>query len=75
MPRTAENKTVQTNKMDRKESEVSTKEMDKIAGSFYLEKEINNIKISIPLVELAKNPMYRKQITKMINFFRFRESF
>jgi ribonuclease HI len=68
MPRTAKNKTVQTNKMDRKESEVSAKETDKIAGSFCLENEINKIKIPIPLVELAKNPVYRKQITKMINF-------
>jgi hypothetical protein len=68
MPITAKEKVVQTNKMDRKESEVSAKEMDTIAGSFCLENEINKIKIPIPLVELAKNPMYRKKITKMINF-------
>ena len=53
-----ENKTMQTNKMDRKESKVSAKETDKIAGSFCLENEINKIKIPIPLVELAKNPVY-----------------
>jgi hypothetical protein len=33
-----------------------------------MENEINKIKIPVPLVELAKNPMYRKQIAKMINF-------
>jgi hypothetical protein len=59
---------VQTNKLERKESEVSTKETDRVVGSFCLENEINKIKIPIPLVELAKNPVYRKQITKMINF-------
>ena len=37
-------------------------------GGFILENEINKIKIPIPLVELAKNPMYWKQITKMIKF-------
>jgi hypothetical protein len=33
-----------------------------------MENEINKIKIPMPLVELAKNLMYRKQIAKMINF-------
>jgi len=37
-------------------------------GSFNLENEINKIKIRVPLVELAKNLMYRKKIAKMINF-------
>ena len=37
-------------------------------GGFILENEINKIKIPIPLVELVKNPVYRKQITKMIYF-------
>jgi hypothetical protein len=68
MPRTAENKIVQTYKMDRKEFEVSAKETDKIAGIFFLENEINKIKIPIPLVELARNVLYQKKITKMINF-------
>jgi hypothetical protein len=36
-------------------------------GGLSLENEINKIKIPIPLVELAKNPVYRKQLTKMIN--------
>ena len=59
---------MQTNKLERKEIEASTKETDKLVGGFSLENEINKIKIPIPLVELAKNPAYRKQITKMINF-------
>jgi hypothetical protein len=54
--------------MDRKESEVSAKEMDKTIGFFCLERKIKNIKIPIHLVELEKNPVYRKQITNMINF-------
>jgi hypothetical protein len=33
-----------------------------------MENEINKIKIPIPLVELAKNPIYRKEIAKLINF-------
>jgi hypothetical protein len=66
--RNAKNKIVLLNKMDKKESDVSAKETDKIVGGFYLENEIKKIKIPIPLVELAKNLVYRKQITKMINF-------
>jgi hypothetical protein len=62
------NKSAQTNKLEKKESEVSTREMDKGSGGFSLENEINKITIPIPLVELAKNPVYRKQITKMIGF-------
>jgi hypothetical protein len=59
---------VQTNKLEKKESEVSAKETNRVVGSFFLENEINKIKIPISLVKLAKNPVYRKQITKMINF-------
>jgi hypothetical protein len=59
---------VQTNKLEKKESEVSAKEADRVAGSFFLENEINKIKIPIPLVELAKKPVYQKQVTKMIKF-------
>jgi len=44
--------------LEKKESEVSTREMDKGSGGFILENEINKIKIPIPLVELAKNPVY-----------------
>jgi hypothetical protein len=57
-------KAIQTSKSERKNSEVSTKETDKVNTSFSLENELNKIKILIPLVELAKNPAYRKQIAK-----------
>jgi hypothetical protein len=63
-----ENKEIQTNKLERKKFEASTKEIDRLVGGFSLENEINKIKIPIPLVELAKNIVYRNQITKMINF-------
>jgi hypothetical protein len=55
------------NKVD-KGIEAQTIENDKIVGNFNLENEINKIKIPIPLVKLAKNPIYRKQIAKMISF-------
>jgi len=42
--------------------------MDKGSGDFSLENEINKIKIPVPLVELAKNHVYQKHITKMIVF-------
>ena len=61
-------KAVHTKKSERKESKVSTKETDKVSGAFSFENEINKIKIPMPLVELAKNPIYKKQIAKMINF-------
>jgi phage-related protein len=38
----------------------------KVSGGFSFENEVNKIKMSIPLVELAKNPAYRKKITKVI---------
>jgi hypothetical protein len=50
------------------EIEIPTREAEKTTGSFNLENKINKIKIPVPLVELAKNPTYRKQIAKMINF-------
>jgi hypothetical protein len=59
---------VQTNKLEKKESNVSAKETYRVVEGFSLENKISKIKIPIPLVELAKNPVYRKQITKMINF-------
>jgi hypothetical protein len=40
----------------------------KALGNFNLENKINKIKIPIPLVELAKNTIYQKQIAKMISF-------
>ena len=66
LTKTMNDKSVQTNKSERKNSEVSTVQIDKVNGAFSFENELNKIKIPIPLVELAKNPCYRKQITKMI---------
>jgi hypothetical protein len=40
----------------------------KTNGGFCLENELNKIKIPVPLVELFKNPIYKKQIAKMMNF-------
>jgi hypothetical protein len=60
------NKSAQKNKLEKKESEVSTRETNKGSGGFSFENEINRIKIPIPLVELAKNHVYRKQLTKVI---------
>jgi ribonuclease HI len=62
--KTMSDKAVQTNKLERKDSKVSTKETDKVSGAFSFENEINKIKIPIPLAELAKNLIYRKQISK-----------
>jgi hypothetical protein len=64
----AETKATQTNRTEKRDIEIPSREAEKTIGSFNLEREINKIKILVPLVELAKNPMYRKQITKMINF-------
>jgi hypothetical protein len=58
--KTMSNKAVQTNKLERKDLEVSTKEIDKVSGTFSFENKINKIKMPIPLVKLAKNPIYRK---------------
>jgi hypothetical protein len=55
-------------KNDKKFMEVPQIENEKVIGNFNLENEISKIKIPIPLVELAKNPIYWKQIAKMINF-------
>jgi hypothetical protein len=60
------NKSTQTNKLEKKYLEVLTRETDKGGIGFSVENEINRIKIPIPLVELAKSPAYRKQITKVI---------
>ena len=60
------NKSVQTNTLEKKCSKVTSKELDKAGGDFIFKNEINKIKIQIPLVELVKNPAYRKQITKVI---------
>jgi hypothetical protein len=63
-----ETKATQTDKSEKREIEIQTREVDKSTGNFNLENEINKIKIHVPLVELAKNPTYRKQIAKIINF-------
>jgi hypothetical protein len=60
------NKSAQTNKLEKKESEVSTRETNKGSGDFIFEKEINRIKIPIPLVELEKKLVYRKKLSKVI---------
>ena len=52
------NKSSHINKLEKKELEVSTRETNKVSGGFSFENEINRIKISIPLVELEKNPAY-----------------
>jgi hypothetical protein len=64
----SETKYTPQKKGEKKGTEVQNTESDKALGNFSLENEINKIKIPIPLVELAKNPMYRKQIDKMICF-------
>jgi hypothetical protein len=66
--KTSETKATQTNRKEKRETKISNREAEKTIGSFNLEREINKIKILVPLVELAKNPMYRKQIAKMIKF-------
>jgi hypothetical protein len=43
-----------------KEKEIEPKEPEKYVGTFNLEHEINKIKIPVPLVELAKNVVYKK---------------
>jgi hypothetical protein len=40
-------------------------------GNSSLENDINKTKILVPLVELDKNPTYRRHIAKMINFSDF----
>jgi hypothetical protein len=57
-------KAIQTNKSEEKILEVLTKETDKANTYYNFENELNKNKIPIPLVELAKNPTYRKKIAK-----------
>jgi hypothetical protein len=63
-----EKKVAPQQKTEKNIMEAPPVENDKVIGNFNLENEISNIKIPIPLVELAKNPVYRKQIAKLINF-------
>jgi hypothetical protein len=46
---------------------VQTKEPEKPVSTFNLENELIKIKILVPLIELAKNLSYKKQISKVIN--------
>ena len=48
----------------KKENE--TKEFEELVSPFNIERELSKIKILVPLVELAKNPSYHKQIDKMM---------
>jgi hypothetical protein len=64
----SETKSAPQRKSEMKGIEAPNIESDKALGNFSLENEINKIKIPIPLVELAKNPIYRKQIAKKIIF-------
>jgi hypothetical protein len=66
--KTAETKETQTNRPEKRETKIPSREVEKTIGSFNLESKINKIKILVPLVELVKNPTYRKQIAKIINF-------
>ena len=62
--RITSDKAIQTSKSERKNSEISTKETDKVNTTFSFENELNKIKISIPLVELAKNPFIGSKLPK-----------
>jgi hypothetical protein len=62
-------KVIQTNKSEEKILKVLTKETDKANTSYNFENKLNKIKIPIPLVELAKNPTYRKQIAKVMGVY------
>jgi len=64
----AETKTSQKSKAENKGIKAQNTEFDKMTWNFSLENEINKNKIPIPLVEIAKNPAYKKQIAKLINF-------
>jgi hypothetical protein len=57
-------KGIQTNKSEKKGSEVLTKETNKVNTSFSFENELNKIKIPIPLVELAKTPLIGSKFPK-----------
>jgi hypothetical protein len=65
----ASDKVIQTNRSEEKSSELLIKETNKTNTSYNFENELNKIKISIPLVELAKNPTYRKKIAKVMGVY------
>jgi hypothetical protein len=41
--------------------------MENLIQPFKIEQELGNISIHVPLVELVRNPAYRKKIEKVIN--------
>jgi hypothetical protein len=57
---------VQTRKPENTKAELQTREIEKPIGTFNLENELNKSKILMPLVELARNSIYKKQIAKEI---------
>jgi hypothetical protein len=59
---------MQTKKTKNTEAQVQTIEIEKTIAGFNLENELNKIKKPMPLVELARNLIYKKQIAKVINF-------
>jgi len=46
--------------------EKETKELEELVSPFNFECEFFNIKILVPLVEMAKNPSYHKMIARMM---------
>jgi len=63
-----ETKETETKKLENKEVKVKTKELEKSVSTFNMENELNKIKILVPLIELAKNLVYKKRVSKVINF-------
>jgi len=55
-----ETKATQTKKTKNIKTQTSTRECEKTVGGFSLENKINKIKIPMPLVELSRNPIYKK---------------
>jgi hypothetical protein len=63
-----EARVTQTKKTEKTEEKIPTRENEKTIEGFSLENELKKIKIPMTLVEIAKNPIYKKKIAKMINF-------
>jgi len=52
--------------LDPLKGENEREEIDKLVPSLNIEHELSKLKILVPLVELAKNPSYHKQIEKIM---------
>jgi hypothetical protein len=52
--------------LDLVKREKETKELEELISPFNIKSELSKINIPMPLVELAKNPSYHKQIEKMM---------